>query len=66
MKYPQMKILIVSGATGKFFHLNAFGEALKKLGVEYKLINELEYGLGFPSKNIKNWLNPDKKYKKLL
>jgi glycosyltransferase involved in cell wall biosynthesis len=61
-----MKILIVSGATGKFFHLNAFGEALKKLGVEYKLINELEYGLGFPSKNIRNWFNPGKKFKKLL
>ena len=61
-----MKILIVSGSKGKFFHLKAFGEALKKLGVEYKIVNESDYGLGFPSRKIKNWFNSGKKFKKLL
>jgi len=61
-----MKILIVSGSLGKYFHLKQFGEALKKMGDEYKLVNESEYGLGFPSKNIKDWFNGGKKFKMLI
>ena len=63
-----MKILIASGAgggtakksTGKFFHLQEFGEALKKLGNDYKLVIETDYATGFPSKNPKDWFSKKK------
>ena len=66
-----MKILIASGAgggtakksMGKIFHLKEFGEALKKNGVEYKLVREIDYISGFPSKNIKSWFSKKKFYK---
>ena len=66
-----MKILIASGAgggtakksIGKFFHLKEFGEALKKNGVEYKLVREIDYISGFPSKDLKSWFSKKKFYK---
>ena len=61
-----MKILIVSGSKGKFFHLKAFGEALKKMNVEYRLVKESEYGKGFPSKDVKSWFRSGQKFKKLI
>ena len=65
-----MKILIASGAgggtakksIGKSFHLKELGEALKKIGVDYKLVSEIEYISGFPSKNPKNWFSKKKFY----
>lgn len=68
-----MKILIASGAgggtskksIGKYFHLKEFGEALKKYGVDYKLVREFEYVSGFPSRDIKNWFSK-KKFKELI
>ena len=68
-----MKILIASGAgggsskksIGKFFHLKEFGEALVELGAEYKLVREVDYVSGFPSKNPSNWIYK-KKFKKLI
>ena len=66
-----MKILIASGAgggtakksMGKIFHLKEFGEALKKNGVEYKLVREIDYISGFPSKDLKSWFSKKKFYK---
>ena len=63
-----MKILIASGAgggsakksIGKYFHLKEFGEALKELGAEYKLVKEIDYVSGFPSKNLKSWFSKKK------
>ena len=58
-----MKVLIASGAggghknpksIGKYFHLQEFGKALEKLGVECKVVRESEYVTGFPSKDIKS------------
>ena len=65
-----MKVLIASGAgggtakksIGKAFHLKELGEALKKIGVEYKLVSETDYISGFPSKNPKNWFSKKKFY----
>ncbi len=65
-----MKVLIASGAgggtakksIGKSFHLKELGEALKKIGVDYKLVSEIEYISGFPSKNPKNWFSKKKFY----
>ena len=63
-----MRVLIASGAgggtakksIGKYFHLQEFGYALEKLGVEYKLVRETEYVTGFPSKNVKGWFSKKK------
>ena len=68
-----MKVLIASGAgggtakksIGKFFHLKEFGDALKKFGVDYKLVKETDYVSGFPSKNPKEWFSK-KKFKELI
>ena len=65
-----MKVLIASGAgggtakksIGKSFHLKELGEALKKIGVGYKLVSETDYISGFPSKNPKNWFSKKKFY----
>ncbi len=70
----ELRVLIASGAgggtakgsIGKYFHLKEFGEELKKLGIDYKLIREVDYVQGFPSKNVKNWFSRNKDFKKLI
>ena len=69
-----MRILIVSGAgggtstksVGKYFHLREFGETLKKYNVEYRLVNELDYVVGFPTKQLKKYFTTRNKIKKLI
>ena len=69
-----MRILIVSGAgggtakksVGKFFHLKEFGETLKKNGVEYKIIYESDYVVGFPTKSFKKFFTSKNKLDKLI
>ena len=60
-----MKILI-SGAKTKFFHLEEFGQALTKFGVEYKLVHDIDVIDGFPSRQIKNWLQNKTKFNQLV
>ncbi len=65
-----MRVLIASGAAGgtakgrigKHLHLKDFGEALKRQGVDYKLVYEVDYISGFPSKDIKSWFSKKKFY----
>jgi len=61
-----LRLLIVSGSKGKFFHLKEFADTLAKFGVESKVIKEIEYVTGFPTKNIRSWLASNKKFKKLI
>lgn len=61
-----MKILIAAGSKGKLFHLKEFGDALAKLGAECKLVNDVDYSRGFPSKNIKDWFTSNKLFWKLI
>ena len=69
-----MRILIASGATGgtskgsigKYFHLKDFGEALAKFNIDYKLVRETDYVVGFPTKQIGKLLSSKKKFKKLI
>jgi len=66
--------LIASGATGgtskgsigKYFHLKDFGEALAKSNIDYKLVKETDYVIGFPTKQIGKFLSSKKKFKKLI
>ena len=65
-----MRVLIASGAgggsakksIGKYFHLKEFGDALKNLGVDYKLVKETDYITGFPNKDPKSWFTKKKFY----
>ena len=69
-----MRILIASGATGgtskgsigKYFHLKDFGEALTKFDIDYKLVKETDYVVGFPTKQVGKLLSSKKKFKKLI
>jgi len=69
-----MKILIASGAgggsskksTGKFFHLKEFGDTLKKMGIEYRLVKETDYVVGFPTKQIRKYLSTRHKIEHLI
>ena len=59
-----LKLLIISGATGKLNEMEEFSCALEKLGVNCKIVQESDFGQGFPSKDFANWFNT--KTKKLL
>ena len=69
-----MRILIVSGAgggtskksVGKYFHLKDFGESLKQFGIEYKLVNEVDYVVGFPTKSLRRYFSSKNKLDKLI
>jgi glycosyltransferase involved in cell wall biosynthesis len=69
-----VKILIASGAgggsskksTGKFFHLKEFGDTLKKMGIEYMLVKETDYAVGFPTKQIRKYLSTKRKIDHLI
>ena len=69
-----MKILIVSGAgggsskksMGKFFHLKEFGDTLKKMGIEYKIVKEIDYAIGFPTKKIIKYFTTKQKFNQLI
>ena len=61
-----MKLLIVYGSQGKFFHLKEFSDALEKQNVQVRLVKDTDYSRGFPSKKISDWFNGDKKFKELI
>lgn len=58
--------LLIGGAGSKFFHLKEFSDSLERLGVETKLVLDSEIYDGFPSRNINNWLQNRRKFKKLI
>ena len=49
-----MRILIAHGSLGKIFHLKEFSNALHNQGVDVKLVKDIDYSKGFPSKNPKD------------
>ncbi len=61
-----MKLLIGYGSLGKYFHLKEFAEELEKYNVEVKLVHDVEFSKGFPSKNISDWIGGDEKFKELI
>jgi len=61
-----MKILIAYGSLGKFFHLQEFSNALNNEGIEIKLVKDIDFSRGFPSKNISDWFKGNKKFKELI
>ena len=46
--------------------MKEFSNALKKLGVECKLVKDSDYSRGFPNKNFNDWFFGNKEFKKLI
>lgn len=61
-----MKLLIAYGSLGKFFHLKEFSQELKRQNIEVKLVHDIEFSRGFPSRNISDWIAGDRKFKQLI
>ena len=61
-----MKLLIAYGSLGKLFHLEEFSHALEKQNVQVKLVKDMDFSKGFPSKKISDWFSGDKKFKELI
>ena len=68
-----MRLLIAYGGgwsdvsgKGKYFHLKEFSNTLQKLGVECKLVNDIDYARGFPSKKLGEWITGKKQFKGLI
>ena len=58
--------LLIGGSSSFFFHLKEFSDTLNKLGVESKLVFDVDYSDGFPSRKIRNWFQTGKKFTKLI
>jgi|TARA_B110000014_G_C20092020_1_gene571850 glycosyltransferase involved in cell wall biosynthesis len=58
--------LLIGGSSSKMFHLEEFSEMLKKHDVDTKLVLDIEYADGFPSRKISNWFTTNTKFKKLI
>ena len=58
--------LLIGGSSSKMFHLEEFSEMLKKHDVDTKLVLDIEYADGFPSRKISNWFQTSKKFTKLI
>ena len=58
--------LLIGGSSSKMFHLKEFSEMLKKHDVDTKLVLDVEYADGFPSRKMSNWFTTNKKFKKLI
>ena len=68
-----MRLLIAYGGgwsnvsgKGKHFHLNELSNTLQKFDVECKLVNDIDYARGFPSKKLGEWITGKKKFKSLI
>ena len=49
-----MKILI-GASSSKIFHLNEFANALNNLRIKTKLVLDVDYSDGYPSRKISHW-----------
>ena len=58
--------LLIGGSSSKMFHLKEFSDMLKKNNVDVKLVLDVEYADGFPSRKMSNWFASDTKFKKLV
>jgi glycosyltransferase involved in cell wall biosynthesis len=58
--------LLIGGSPSKLFHLREFTKSLESLGVECKLVLDIEYCDGFPSRNIRNWNTSNLRFNNLV
>ena len=58
--------LLIGGSPSKIFHLKEFSKELEKGGIKTKLVIDSEIYDGFPSRNLKAWLQTKKKFNSLI
>jgi len=58
--------LLIGGSSSKFFHLQEFSHALEKFDVECKVVFDVDYADGFPSRKISKWFNSNTKFNNLI
>tara|TARA_B100000029_G_scaffold466653_1_gene502345 strand:- start:78 stop:1133 length:1056 start_codon:yes stop_codon:yes gene_type:complete len=58
--------LLIGGSSSKMFHLEEFSRTLDKFEVETKLVFDVDYADGFPSRRMGKWLATNNKFKKLI
>ncbi len=58
--------LLIGASSSKIFHLKEFANILEDLGIETKLVLDVNYSDGFPSRKIAHWFQKDHKFKKLI
>jgi glycosyltransferase involved in cell wall biosynthesis len=69
-----LRILIASGAgggtskgsVGKYYHLKDLQDGLMQIGIECKLIREIDYVVSFPTKHLRRYFSSKKKFQKLI
>ena len=58
--------LLIGASSSKIFHLKEFADELERQNVIVKLVHDVEFSKGFPSKNVSDWFGGDKKFKELI
>ena len=58
--------LLIGGSSSKMFHLKEFSHVLEEFDVETKLVLDVDYADGFPSRKMSKWFSKDKKFKNLI
>ena len=58
--------MLIGSSTSKIFHLKEFADALNNLGVDCKLVIDIDICRGFPSHKISDWFQTKKKFNKLI
>ena len=58
--------LLIGGSSSKIFHLKEFSDTLEKFDVETKLVLDIDYADGFPSRKFKRWIKNNNKFEKLV
>ena len=58
--------LLIGGSSSKMFHLKEFSEMLEINNIETKLVLDIDYADGFPSRKMSKWFSKDTKFKDLI
>ena len=58
--------LLIGGSSSKLFHLKEFSNALEEIGVITKVVLDIDYSDGYPSRKISRWFQKNNKFKKLI
>jgi glycosyltransferase involved in cell wall biosynthesis len=58
--------LLIGGSPSKLFHLREFARSLESLGVECKVVLDVDYCDGFPSRKITSWVTSNSRFNDLV
>lgn len=58
--------LLIGGSPSKLFHLREFAKELEGFGVESKLVLDVEYCDGFPSRKVSRWVWDSSRFNNLI